>query len=467
MSNPEQRAMIWLSCLVAGFMLHVWPFPESATSSAAAQESPIDAWARWVAGHGQWKGPVVPFPDQAERPGRLAWVARSWMRPVVVHAPASVAWPRVQNALAALEHAYDVLGETGWPEVFPDGGYGQTAGFDLYLTPGMSAPAVARVDTPVTWSSLDGAATHALLDPDLSTGLLEPCVVAALTQAVLLGQDPAEPVAWRRATGAYVAWLATGFFGCDDSVTEQQQNPWRGWITDASGSGAGGALFLAMLSEREDGGSGTFVRELWQFARQKTQQRGDLRGSPNLWEVTVRALENAGESLDQIVQDIAVSRFFAGPEARRRAAPYFSLRTLPEEAAVPVPAPIPLSKLPRHLPPAHPPVETFGSAYAAVDTVQAALPMELKIWLRAEPGTRWALSAVRVADDGKEHGRVSAPATRNPNSYVSVELDKATVTVLIVVTNLGAASPKSDRAMRQGRSFRLILDASSGPGTDY
>jgi hypothetical protein len=215
-----------------------------------------------------------------------------------------------------------------------------------------------------------------------------------------------------------------------------------------------------MLSETQDGGSGSFVRELWQFARQKTGEGEMLRGSPDLFEALARALENAGQSLNDFVVDAAVARYFAGPDQRRRQAPYEALRLLPLEAAVPVTDAGGLAGLPRHLPEADPPLETYGSSYTTIDTRGAALPRQLKIWLRGEYGALWSMVAVRLAEDGREIGRVEAPYKRDPNSYLLIELTADTAEVLIVVTNLIEGVADADCDTRNSRSFRLILDAS-------
>jgi hypothetical protein len=440
------------ACLVPGLL----------SARARAEQSPIQAWAEWAASRGQWKGPTVPYPDPVERPQPEPLLLDSGLRPLSVHAPAGVPFETARAVLAALEHAYDLLLETGWPEPFADGGRGQSAGFDLYLQPGSEQAAAAFTDAPVSWSGMDGATSFAVLDPDLvDPGQLEACVVDAYVQAVMLGQDPAEAVSWRRATGAYAAWLATGFFGCGDDVAEQQQQSWRGWITDAPESGAGGALFLAMLSEREDGGTGTFVRELWQFARQQSGSvpGSRLRASPDLWEALDRALQNAGESLDEIVQEMAVARYFAGPEHRRQAAGYLALRTLASNAAVPVPGAIPSGGLPARLPVSEQPLEAHGSGYALIDTSGALSPFTLKVWLRGETGVRWSLAAVRLSSDGREMGRTVAPPRNSPGNYLAVELEPGIDRVLLVVTNLSDGMVDADRDTRNARAFQLIVDA--------
>jgi hypothetical protein len=427
---------------------------------ARADRSPFDAWAEWMTTpHGKWKGQVVPYPDHEECPGPQPLLLRSWLYPLSVHAPTTVSFDQAEQALLYLEQAYERLAETGWPLPLPDGGVGGNGDFDLFLVPESRPPAAAYADGAVLWTLFDSATAYGVVNPRVQAQSLPACVVSALVQAALLEQDPAEAPSWRQATGAFVAWLATGQFGCDQAVVDQQLEPWRGWIGAEPGSGAGAAFILAMLSESQDGGTGTFIRELWQFARQKSQLSDALRGSPDLFEALARALENSGQSLDKIAVDLAVARYFAGPSERRRAAPYFALRTLPTEAAVPVVDIGGLDKLPRHLPAADPPIETFGSGYFVVDTAGSSLPMQLEIWLRGEYGARWSLVAVRLAADGREVGRVAAPPKRDPNSYLTVELTPDTAKVLMVVTNLIDGAPDADCNTRNVHSFELLIDA--------
>jgi hypothetical protein len=170
-------------------------------------------------------------------------------------------------------------------------------------------------------------------------------------------------------------------------------------------------------------------------------------------------LKNAGESLDSIVLEMAVARYFAGPEPRRRAADYLALRALASNAAVPVPAAVPLDRLPARLPVSDHPLEAHGSAYALVDTSGAGSPFTLKVWLRGESGARWSLTAVRLSGDGRERGRTAAAARNSPNSYLSVELGPGIDRVLLVVTHLPLGLVDADRDTRNPRAFQLIIDA--------
>ncbi len=88
--------------------------------------------------------------------------------------------------------------------------------------------------------------------------------------------------------------------------------------------------------------------------------------------------------------------------------------------------------------------------------------MRCGFWLRGEYGVGWALSAVRLAADGQERGRVRAPVRpRTPRSYIPLELPYGeTAKVVIVVTNMGARLVDADEPSDLARAFRLVLDKS-------
>ena len=402
-----------------------------------ADDGPIDAYARWVAYQGRWAGPTVAFPDAAPRPAHMAWAIDSEWLPLRVHGGAAVEIARGDAALRALERAYDYLVENGWPVPFSDGGRGGSLGFDLYLVDGGGGARV-EVDVSVPWAPLDAATSWAAIDATAARragDALDACATATLAEAALFGQDPAEDAVWRRATGAYVAYLATGRFGCDDdAVATRQRAPELGWSADPTDTGAGTALWLAMLSEREGGAPGAFVRETWQLARQKSEG-ARLRGSPHFAEALARALQNAGESLEPILQDLSVARYFAGDAVRRAGAPYAILRALPSDAAVPLVADIRADTSPKRVA-LDPPLRVGGSAYVRVAFGAELAGTELPVWLAGQPGVRWSLAIVKFGADGREIGRIVATPRNVPKSYVPVLLEPGTHSVLLVVSAL-------------------------------
>lgn len=449
----------------------------SVSAPAFAQEDTfLDSWIESIAESmsPRWTGPRVPWPEPGARP-RVDGVLQSALDPVNVQVASERVDPELAaDALAALERAHDWLASHGWPTPAADGGYGGTEGFDLYLVdevasaapiedaePPVAQLASAAVDTPNAWSALDGAITHALVDVDVDPRRLEACVTSAYVRAALLSLDPAEAPSWRAATGDYVAWLVTGDFGCsDDAIVRQQHDSWRTWIGDDETSAGGGALFMAMLSARTDGLTGDFIRDLWSGAPQITWEGTGLRAAPDMWQVVHRVMEVGRDPLPRLIEEMAVARWFAGDPSREAGAPLAFLRELPEEAAVPLMGNTRWENLPRRFEPHALELEPLGSAYLVVDTTAAQPGSVLRIWLRGEYGVGWALSAVRIAEDGVERGRVRAPVRpRTPRSYIPLELPYGEAAkVLIVVTNMGGRLVDADAPNDQVRSFRLVLD---------
>jgi hypothetical protein len=455
----------------------------AAASTALAQgeppaepEGPMETLAEVVARSvaPTWEGPRTPWPEPRPRPdaaGRL----RSSFHPVSVQVGPGVEPALAEAALRALEDAHGWMEARDWPLPPPDGGYGGTAGFDLYLVPSVDPaepapdrPSWVSYDAPVHWRGLDTVDAFGVVETDeVDPARLAPCVVSTYARAALLAHDPAEAPAWRLATGDFVAFLLTGRFGCsEEGVAAQQRESWRTWIGSEPVSGEGGALFLAMLSARTDGLSGDFIRDLWSGAAQLTWEGEQLRASPDMWEVVQAVMEVGEDPLLRLLEEMGVSRYFAGAAEREAGAPLPVLRALPEGAAVPVLGRTRFSDLPRRFEPHGLELEPFGSAYVVVDTADAPPGSRLRIWLRGEYGVRWALTAVRLGADGAERGRTRAPVRGNmPRSYIPLELtDGATERVLIVVTNMGDRLVDADEPDGQVRSFRLILDGVTAEG---
>jgi hypothetical protein len=412
-----------------------------------AEQGVIEAYAHWVATQGRWKGPTTPYPDAPPRP-RLPGRLDSERLPLHVHAPSGVDPARARQALSALEDAHLLLRREGWPAPYPDGGAGDTPGFDLYLVHAGPQLAAAHADAPIHWDALDAAASHALVDADAGGELLHACVLSAYAQAALLGQDPAEPEAHRRATAAFIVDQVAGELPCGADPSAAQAEPERGLLGDDGASVAASGELLRQVSLRHDGGSGRFIRELWQLARQRSADVTRLRASPNLVEALQVGLDNAGENLEQATIELAVARASEGRVAGRAGWP--APRTVQLR---------PFESLPAHPSPHDPGLGPYGSAYAETDVSAAGAGRRLQVWLRGEAGARWSLTGVRLDARGRELGRVSIPALRTPRSYLPLELTDETQRVRLVVVRLPAA-PVDLRvpASRERRHFRLIVD---------
>jgi len=397
-----------------------------------------------------WTGPRTPVPDWLERPRSATETLRSTRAMLSVHADPSVPHDRIAGALGALEEARARLATLGWPTPVQDGLLGGDAGIDLYMT--TSSPAAAYSDGLVPWTYLDRASVFAVVDPATPTEWLDACVTAAYAEALLLSADPAEARTWRRATAAWLAWELTGRFGCEDAVPEQQAEPFRSWISDASHDGAGGALFLAYLSARHSEGSTRFVRDVWDLARQRTWEGEGLRAEPDLWSAFEVAIEMSGDRLVDNIVDLAVLRWFIG----RTEPAGHALDAIDSDARVPITKK--MTRLPSKVSAAEP-LRPFGSAYLVMDAPAWTEAKGLRAWLRGEFGVRWSLVAIQLDSRGTELDRIDAPSTSiTPRAYLPIELREDTARVLFVVTQLGSGLPDADEPSSDERAFQLVVD---------
>ncbi len=478
MSNERLvRARLFRSVFLLAAVTVSVPVRAQTTAGVPATGSAIDAVADLLAAstNTRWAGQRVPRPVPVPRPVGALLRLDSPLRPLSVHVDLRAARaPLGVAALEALETAADLLRVTGWAAPAPDGGRGGTAGFDLYLADLEGAALVARVDGDVPFSFEDSVAAHAIVDPDVDPDLLPACVTQAYAEAALLTADPAEAPQWRHATSAWLAWMVTGRFGCDeDEVARAMAAPGRAPIPDRAAhlgedgatddgrplSGAGGAAWLALLDAYHSGGTGRFVRGAWEFARQRTWEGFDLRGAPDLFQVSRAMFPEDTETLDDVLETVALTRWLAGTPAASSAA----LRAIPRLAPPPHAGPYPWASLPRRARLDNPAIRAFGSGYVVLDTRDAPLEASLRVWLRGEYGTRWSLVAVRLDAEGRVLSQMSAPPRRLPRSYLVLELRAHTDHVLLAVTNLGPRLPDADSVDVNERACELVVDRAAAP----
>ncbi len=470
--------------------------PEAPAEDEAPPQSPIEtltagmtAYVEAMAGEvRRWEGQRVPWPTPSPRPVAMrldespGWGVSVHAAPGLIDRALAAEWTR------ALDEAHELLSRDGWPLAGTDGGRGGTDGLDVYLVESIAEPPVdpledgatgvrggrrseVRMDVPLFPTALDGALVHIEVASAVPRDRLLPCALQVVAEAGLFAADPAEAASLRRATGAWLAWSYTGSAGCDeDALARQQVESFRGFVAHDPREGEGGAIFLAAMSQRHDGEGTQFVRELWQLARQRTTDDGDLRGEPDVLRVLGQAADLVHDPLDRALESLAVSRYFAGSDARPTGREVAILRSLPTGAAVPVFGTTTWARLPRTLALQSEPLEPWGSAYARVTVEQAPAGSVLRVWLEGESGTEWSLIAVRIGSDGSERGRTRAPRTRRPRSYIPVELGEGTSEVLLVITNIPDDDDPRDAqlaASRDGRIarrlFRTGLDADA-PG---
>lgn len=458
--------------------------------SVLAQESADDgvfsAWARAIAEGSvpRWTGPRVSWTAPSARPVLDGHVARSLLAPVAVHSAREVELTRAARVLDALEFAHGFMANHGWGEPYSDGGRGVGDELDVYIEqgtlpelergsferpwtePGEPDDLPERViqvgwDVPITWASLDAVTSFVRIDvSNVEEDALEACAISAYTQALIAQQDPAEAPAFRRALGAFMAWQLTGSFGCDeDAIAWQEARPERGLITHAPGSGEAGAMLFGALSARHDGGSGEFVRDLVQAARQWTWEGEGLRAEPDLWHAIAHFLDVSRHSYHRLIEDVAIGRWFTAKRAGLGAHALPIMRAVPGE--VPLAAEVRWSERSRTLI-RDLELEPQGSAYALIDVRDAPEAASLRVWLRGEFGVRWSMIAVRLDREGRELGRMRTPPRREPRAYLPIELDQSVGQVLLVVTNLSWRRPDADEPDENVRAFRLVIDGPTG-----
>jgi hypothetical protein len=437
----------------------------------------IDALARFMVESTQGKQPTVPYPETT-RP-ELPLAVCSIEQPLCVHAGPESA-PDAAVWLAELEAARSLVEALGFPVPQPDAGRGGTFELDVYLAsaapaleatesateaegdPGrLERKAFAELDEPAGASLLDGATTYARVDPSVPAQQRLACAVQAIAEAGLRSDDPAEGRLATGAVAAFVAYLATGSYGCVDRIEAAQLAPEHGIAAAEADALATLQLALVLISRRHDGGDGAFIREVWQLSRQKSPSVDAMRISPSFFEALDRALENSGESFEAITESVGVARYFAtrGDRDGGKGA----LPALPASISVPITLVKPFAELPAHLPVHEPLLGPLGSAYARIDTSSAPPGSRLDVWLRGDVGRKLVLTAVRLGADGREMGRMTAPARKLPHSFLPIEMEQGTASVLIVVTalvddlrTLGFFELESDIG------FRLIFDKKPG-----
>lgn len=396
-----------------------------------------------------WTGPRTPEPERRPRPSHASFTIRSETALVAVHASPRTEPTRMDRVLGALEYARGELAVMGWPAPLPDGGLGGGPELDVYLAP-TRLPTEAHSDGTAWWTYLDQSSAFAMIDPETPEDALEACAINAYAEALLLSMDPAEAKAWRRATAAWLTWVLTGRFGCEDAVWQQQAEPFRSWVRGGAAEGAGGALLLAYLSARHDGLQGRFVRDAWELSTQRTWEGTGLRAEPDLWAALDTAVSQSGDRLLDNIEDLAVQRWFVGRGSTKTAL----VASIDADAKVPGRW---LKRFPTRFR-AQQSLRPFGSAYVVLDRTAWAPFPRLRAWLQGEYGVRWSFAAVQLDGEGNELQRMQAPQTSiTPEAYLPIEIDSRARQLLFVVTNLSNRLPDADEPDVNQRAFELTI----------
>lgn len=416
----------------------------------------------------RWVGERLADREPDARPPTAVRL-ESELAPIAIHAAGDVGEATVASALRGVEAMHALLLQEGWPEAIMDGGRGGTVGFDVYMVDDVMSR--AGFDERSLFSYLDRGSSFARAPSWLPSADTEVCAATAYAEARLLSLDPAEAESWRRATAAYLAQRLTGRWGCEDEALENQAQPFEAYVPYADEvPTAGGALLLAALSQRHESTAGEFVASLWDLASQRTWEGTGYRGSPDLWEALETVLRVSDDPTAAAIETVALDRFLAG--TRRTPSSPAWVAQLGPNAAPPALLTLSTSHLSTHPPSTgelDPPIEIepTGTFYALVHVGEAAPQSRLRVFLRGEFGVAWSLAVARLASDGRELGRMSAPSRRGtPHSYLPVELGDDTVWVAIAVTNLGREAresrhfpvPNVDGTRSDARAARIMLE---------
>lgn len=478
MSNPSQstsfkiveQALHPYSPNIARYLpvLELFAIGLLIVNHARADERPFDAWARTVAYDGPWKGVTVQAPVTRSRPDSTTHTLTSQTVPVSLHCryqgKGDCDASELRRNLEALEHAYVSLRAAKLPLPPGDGVEGGDGHFDVYLTR-EARDVRAYTDGADLLSAFDGCTVFGTADANLSasvsSGELQACMSTLVAQAGLLALDGAESEAVRGATAAYFGHLVSGQM-CERSHQGAQERPDMGLFTPGTAASTG--LFLAVLSERQDRATGAFVASLWQFAQQDSKQRTTLRASPDFLETLDRALDNAGESLNDLVLEFNASRYFAGREDQPAPSPYQAIRTLPDGAAVPVAAELKVEDLPHHHY-ADRNLNAYGSAYLRLDTRGLDEGQSVEVWLRGSYDALWGLTALRMDKNGRELGRLHIANRPGSKAFLPIRNVAGMTEVVLVVTRLPRRLLDPDERKVLPTGYKLILNVTDGAPT--
>ncbi|MBK8171783.1 MAG: hypothetical protein IPK60_15745 [Sandaracinaceae bacterium] len=426
-----------------------------------AQIQGVDEWAEaLVLGlTPHWAGQRVPHPVVVSRPAESGAYTSSTFESIRVHGLADSSEADLRDVLAIVEQSAIALRAEGWGVPAEDGGLGGSTEFDLYLADLGDQGYQINSDGTLLWPHLDSDSGFAIVERSLAGRDLVACVTAAYAESVMLGLDPAEAPAWRRATAAYLTYQLTGSFGChEEEVLAGVARAYESAIPDvvrvAEGRDAAPAgYFIGLLDAQQRNGDGSFIRDMWQLTRQRTWEGSDLRGSPDLWMAIETTLGFNEHKLPEIIEQLSVARYLAGTTG----APTLGDRALPHVEPIWI-GNVQFADLPEHFPVANPPIETYGQGFALVHTPNVPANTRLRVWMHGEFRVEWDLIVVPLDRNKHEITRIAAPPRRTPRSYLEVLLPANTDRVLIAVTNMSHRLPDADIPDENARSFELIVD---------
>lgn len=475
-AGPRGSGRAWWLCAAWAGLLGV---ASTCASLAEAQGAPaptepsgtgpIDAFAQAFveARYARSGGDVAEWPEAKARPAtaettrtELAW-AEDVAGMVRVHTDAP--WtgePTLTEAALYLGRARAEALSLGWGAPGPDGGRGGSSAWDVYVRAERAGETGS--ETPSAWAETDGIDLAAHHDTAIAYGRvawpraargttpLRRLLLRAYAASLVLARDPGEAPCIRAGLAGYLAdRLATALgeppspvapsTGAEATDDDEHAQP-RLWCSPS--------LWHAVARLRGD----DFVRDVSDFAQQRTPAGMAPRGEPDVLRALLKAMELGGTDRAAFAEALAGARL-EGPRG------WMPPQATSADAPLPTLARITWASLPHHTAPASPALGPLESALAVVDVRAPAGPKRLRVWCDGEYGVKWSLLALRYDQDGRELGRVSAPRRdKERRVYLVLEVPAETAEVHLLATNLGHAVPDADVPTVERRSVKFILD---------
>lgn len=390
------------------------------SQDAGQQEGLVSAVAEvWLRSNGLvWEGPRVMVSEARPPSASLALIASPG--PILVQEGANPSETDLRLAARGISLARHTLRRWGWET---------PSEFELYvLAHGDRAEPISHARALIPRTRLDRADVFATLDAGLLAFDAEACAAQAYALALLHSLDPAEQLGWRRAVAQTLTQDIVGR-ACTDAPASRAESPLRD-----------PAVRQAVRAIADD-------PELWALARQHTWEGSGVRASPHLWEVLAyiaQEKEGARSPQDvwrQLTEQVLLSRF-GGHESAKH--PPFTGKTRRIWG------------------------DLAGLAPLGVEGVRFAVTsgQPLQLWLRAEPGTRWLLSA--EARDGRGRSLTAIRAAskntlRSPEEvvvYHPLERPPGTEEIVVWVGNMGRDPRSLVTPSLSRRSFHLVVASS-------
>ncbi len=383
-----------------------------------------------------------PRPSALERP---ACGARA---PVCVHRGAAVPTARALELLSALELGYERLFEVlELPAPRGDEGRGGSDAVDVYLELGGPSALELRLDEPPPYRPFDSTSGACVVGSSLRGGPSR-AATQCLVELALLGVDPGEPAALRRALSTQL-WWALGAPGPADlqAVDAQQRAPEQGLAPRDCGSTdacEGGALLFEFLEWRYGSAApGALGFALFSAAGSRTPAAAwQWHDEPDVFDVLRHSVGESKRAAAEMALGLAVARAFIGDRDDGTQLP--SLGWAGRWGRPRIDWSIAASSLPRRVA-ASRPLEPYGAYYLLVSLDGPAPRPDLGFRAEWEQPAAFAWTLLSLAGDGRLLARRDVPFQQNASeveaSLVPVEDARYLLVVGTTLEGIGASHP--------------------------